>query len=124
VYGVYDFLEKQFGYKYFDSYLYTIEKGVENKKLIDFDVKFIPSIEYRARSYGFQNISYKKIDEMYDWRMRMSVGERSMVIAKSNNNDWHNFFDWCEAVKGVYALRLTEEEFNKLREEWSNLPEL
>ena len=92
VYGVYDFLEKQFGYKYFDSYLYTIEKGVENEKLIDFDVKFIPSIEYRSRSYGFQNSAYKKIDEMYDWRMRFSVGERSMVIAKGSSNDWHNFF--------------------------------
>ena len=85
IYGGYDFLEKQFGYAYFDDGVYTIEKDVTEKELLDLNVEFEPSIEYRFPSYGFQTNAK---DAMYQYRMKLN---NTFSRAGLAGGSWHNF---------------------------------
>ena len=90
VYGVYGFLEAQFNYRYYDDNLYTLNKGVKELKLIDFDNQVIPSIEYREISYGFQNQWITNVkDSMYRWRMHHND---LPYLGVNGTSEWHNFF--------------------------------
>ena len=90
VFGVYGFLEAQFNYRYYDDGLYTLDKGVKDLKLVNFDEKVVPSFEYREISYGFQNqwITTLK-DPMYRWRM---YHNDLMYLGVGGTAEWHNFF--------------------------------
>ena len=87
VFGVYEFLEQQFEYSYFDDGIYTIQKNVTDNELNEFDVEFQPSIECRPFSYKYQE-SVK--DAMYTYRMKFSGG---ISIACLANGSWHNYLD-------------------------------
>ena len=91
IFGAYDFLERQFGYSYYDDGVYTIEKNVTDKELLAFNVEFEPSIEYRFYSYGFQTNAK---DPMYQYRMKLNNTFSRVGLA---GGSWHNF------LKGIPA---------------------
>ena len=86
VYGAYELLKQQFNYGYYSDNVYTIEENVKEKKLVDFNVKEIPDIEYRQLSYGFEK---SPSDSMYSYRMRMSEMQPKGLAGAS----WHNFLN-------------------------------
>ena len=85
IFGGYEFLERQFGYSYYDDGVYTIQKNVTDMELLAFDIEYEPSIEHRTMSYGYQE--YAK-DAMYAYRMKFSETVRRVGFA---NGSWHNF---------------------------------
>ena len=105
VYGVYGFLEAQFNYRYYDDNLYTLNKGVTDLKLINFDNQVIPSFEYREISYGFQNQWITNVkDSMYRWRMHHND---LPYLGVDGTAEWHNFF-----------LAIPKEVYQKQHPEW------
>ena len=82
VYSAYEFLDKEFNYEYYTDTVYKIDKGVKDKKLVEFNAKEIPAFDYRLPSYGFEQYSNK--DSMVQYRMRLN----DTPIA----GNWHNFF--------------------------------
>ncbi len=87
IYGAYEFLEQQFDYHYFSDKVYTIDEDVTENKLVKYDVKEIPDIEFRQTQYGFEKSPQ---DSMYQYRMRLN--DSSMNIKGVGDSLWHNFF--------------------------------
>lgn len=85
LYSVYEFLEHQFDFEVFAVDEIYINQGVDNLKLLDFNVTDIPTFQYRLGSYG--ELWY---GSTFTRRMRM----------QTNNDIWislggltyHNFF--------------------------------
>ena len=67
VYGVYETLGYLFNYEYFYNDCYSLNKGVSNLNLYNFNVVEIPDIEYRATGYG--SLANNNMD-CYRLRMR------------------------------------------------------
>lgn len=82
--GVYGFLEKVFDYDYFASKCYTIQKGVKNVALYDFDVKEAP------------DINHVTLDTMYShagdalWRTRLKTSYATMYALWIGSHVAHN----------------------------------
>ncbi|MBQ8685739.1 MAG: DUF4838 domain-containing protein [Clostridia bacterium] len=88
IYGVYEMLEQQFNYGYFDDGVYEIDKAVTEEYLIDFNVEYEPAIEYRVETSKFQ--SYAS-DDMYLYRMKLNASKEFHRVGIANGS-WHNFF--------------------------------
>lgn len=67
LYGAYETLGYLFDFEYFYNDCYSLNKGVTNLSLYDFDVVEVPDIEYRATGYG--SLSNNNMD-CYRLRMR------------------------------------------------------
>ncbi len=67
LYGAYETLGYLFNFEYFYNDCYSLNKGVTNLSLYDFDVVEVPDIEYRATGYG--SLSNNNMD-CYRLRMR------------------------------------------------------
>ena len=87
LYSVYDFLARQFNFEIFSKDEIRLDKGVENEKLLDIQVKEIPDIEYRVSAYGELND-----DNTARLRMRMNSFDEVWLELGGNNQWWHNFF--------------------------------
>ena len=70
LYGVYDFLKIYFGYEAYYKDCYTLDTGVTELKLKDFDVTDIPDISLRARGGVLFNVTDDENDVMFAKRMR------------------------------------------------------
>ena len=81
--GVYEFLEYQFNYKYFYKETYTLDRNVRNRKLLNFNNKTIPSIDQCYLAFG-EVIG----DETHAHRMRTYT--QADVYAALGASRWHS----------------------------------
>ena len=57
LYGVYEFLYREFGYKYYFQDCYDLEKNVREKVLLDLAIADVPDIQFRCNGNGEEMIS-------------------------------------------------------------------
>lgn len=86
LYGVYEFLHIQFGYKIYAIDEIVIETGVDNKKLYDFNVTDMPDFEYRLTNTGETNN-----DTIFASRLRLQSETRIWI--PFGGEVWHNYLD-------------------------------
>ena len=65
LFGVYNFLGHILNYDYFAPEIYSLDKGVKELSLYDYDVEVIPDCEYNTTDYKFLNSSMLKNFSMY-----------------------------------------------------------
>lgn len=89
LFAVYEFLEKQFGYHFYAKDCYDLERGVTEKKLLDFNLTVTPSIAVRYMADG-QFVSSK--DNESALRMRSTPQDDFIVSARDSKGgagNWH-----------------------------------
>ena len=99
LYGVHDFLNITFNFEVYYKDCYTLNTGVKDLKLRDYNVTDIPDIAYRTRA-GILNSSTQDADDiMFGYRMRAldSYGDFILPIhsgepGKSPYDNGHNSF--------------------------------
>lgn len=98
IFGVYDFMSIAFNYETFYEDCIQINEGVNNLKLINFNVTDIPDIALRARNYSVYSRKSEDYDmNMFKTRMRMTSNRELLPIHKtysqsspSSISDSHN----------------------------------
>lgn len=106
LYGVYEFMHRQFGLEFYSVDETFIQTNVSNIKLKDFSLIDIPDAEYRVGGNG-DIAGYSGIDHMRHMRM-MSFGD---VYAGSwNEGDIVPFHNTLEFI--------TKEEYQQAHPEW------
>lgn len=92
LYGVYDFLSEALNFEYFGNECYTLNKNVNDLKLLNFDnYVSIPSVQRRMSTSG---INSTNIVEMYRFRQEQFY---TSFFAQINTTPWHNSLEY---VKG------------------------
>ena len=83
IWSVYEFLRQHFNLRVYTKDEILIDTDVTDEKLINFNVKDIPDVEYRVANYGeaLNNAAFGR-------RMRM------MTFSDVWINTWHNFFQY------------------------------
>ena len=93
MYATYAFLEVALGFELYYTDFYALDKGVENLKLMNYDVTDVPDFQWRMQSSGW--IRYNESNRK---RMRWTE-EREWIIpvddpstVKEEALQWHNTF--------------------------------
>lgn len=98
--GVYEFLKGQFHYSYYADGCYTLDTGVTNAKLKNFNVTDVPDIEYRVPGNGDDRISSTHVR-----RMKMNFSTDMYVSGIGNV---HNYFEYVP--KSIYLDEVNHPE--------------
>ena len=85
LYSVYEFLKWQFGYEQYAVDEFEIERNLQNKNLMHFDVTDIPDFQYRLGNYG----EYWSGD-LFPKRMRMHQSSE-LWMKLGGVSEWHNY---------------------------------
>ena len=80
LYGVYDFLKMNFGFEVYYKDCYTLDTGVKDVKLRDYNVTDISDIPWKARVGILQCESQDMDDYMFAYRMRTTDNLEDMMI--------------------------------------------
>lgn len=91
IYGVYRFLEEQFGYDYYAKGEWDFDKPTDNCRLVRLNVNDKPDILWRSVSYQEQN------DAEYARRMRMHQ-TREAMLTTSQIGSVHNTLNYVETI--------------------------
>ena len=104
LYGVYDFLKIYFGYEVYYKDSYTLDTGVAELKLKDFDVTDIPDLSLRARGGVLFNVTDDENDVMFAKRMRTLDDHNDYIfpIYKEFGNE--NSTEWSRLHNSSYYL--------------------
>ena len=116
LYGVYDFLNMHFNFETYFKDTYTLDTGVRNLKLMNYDVTDIPDIEYRTKK-GINVATTAEVnDTMFAYRMRTLDSYNDMFLPIHSGSDktssWkvdHNSFyflpkeDYFESNRNFYS---------------------
>lgn len=116
LYGVYDFLNMHFNFETYFKDTYTLDTGVRNLKLMNYDVTDIPDIEYRTKK-GINVATTAEVnDTMFAYRMRTLDSYNDMFLPIHSGSDktssWkvdHNSFyflpkeDYFESKRNFYS---------------------
>lgn len=90
LFGVYNFLGHILNYDYFAEEIYSLDKGVKELALYDYDVKVIPDCEFNTVIYGFLNSAKRKNYSMYmdePVNVRGATGHNSLLYTLDDEND-------------------------------------
>ncbi len=125
MYAVYAFLEKALGFEQYFTDFYTLDKGVKNLKLMDYDVIDIPDFEYRIQQAG-----YIRWDAANIRRMRWTEQESLFIPADEKSATWHNtmvyfpketyqdenpeFYSYPKADQLCYTARGNQEKYEQM----------
>ena len=94
LYGVYEFLYREFNYQYFFQDCYNIDKNVKDKILYDFAITDVPDVQFRCNGNGEESISAAN-----RYRMRYNTTTDFYVNATGLAST-HNYFFYVP--KGTY----------------------
>lgn len=91
LYGVYDFLDINFGFEVYFKDSYALSTGVRELRLHNYDVTDVPDIEFRTRTSGAQNESTDDYnDRMFSYRTRTRDSFYDFLLPINRNLDVHN----------------------------------
>ncbi len=94
MYATYAFLQKALRFEQYYTDFYTLDKGVKNLPLYDFDVTDIPDFEYRIQSAGFIRWHDENVR-----RMRWTDQTTAFIPADEDKMVWHNTFNYLPPDK-------------------------
>lgn len=110
LYGVYDFLKREFGFEPYHPDYYTLDKGVRELKLLNYDYTDIPDIAFRSRTELTNPSTSDHDDQMFAYRARTldSTGSQFLPIHATDEtsspvNSVHNSFYYFPKEK--YLVR-------------------
>ena len=86
VYGVYEFLEKAFGFEYYVADVYALNKNVKNQYMPKLDISETPDVEYRADAWGVEK------SEQGTYRARLRPFQDTFM--SHGMYHIHNTFEW------------------------------
>lgn len=109
LYGVYDFLKMNFGYEVYAKDCYTIDTGVTELPLYDYDVTDIPDISLRVRAGMAFNLTEENDDVMFASRMRTLDDYNYLLLPIYEEFDNENS-EWSRYHNGFHYLPKSEYE--------------
>ncbi len=94
MYAVYAFLRETFGFEQYYTDFYTLDRGVSEIELMDYDVVDVPDFEYRIQSSGWIRWNDKNCK-----RLRWTKNEKLFIPVDEDKMVWHNTFAYLPPEK-------------------------
>ena len=104
LYGVYDFLKINFGYEVYYKDCYTLDTGVTELKLKDYNVTDIPDISMRARAGMAFNVTDEENDVMFAYRMRTLDDHNDYIFPIYKTFGDENSSEWSRLHNSSYYI--------------------
>ncbi len=110
LFGVYNFLGRILNYDYFAEEIYSLDKGVEELALYNYDVTVIPDCEFNTLSYSYLTAAKLKNYSMYaetTTSIRGRTGHGSLCYTLDDENDttvelaMQNHPNWFYTESGI-----------------------